>query len=458
MTACRQPRCTGVIVDGYCDVCGTPAVAAPFAPAASAASARLSTDCTQPGCTGTIVDGYCDVCGSAAGAAPFISAAAAASAVSSTPADEPGLAAVRGSTPASAPADQEIPTHRIPRGTTPRQQLSTGNAAEAGPVAADVEEGDAAAPVDEGMPTLFDLRWSPETTDSIDIPGSGEVKATLRRLTEPAAAAIEKGHTAQAEPAAAAIEKGHTAQAEPAAAAIEKGHTAQAEPAAAAIEKGHTAQAEPVVADVDEADASPAGPEHDDKVKMPAVSAVSSGGREQRPQLPEQGVLGPEPVQTPAEKRRFGSLALVAIALVALLIGALLFAATRDRDVTAQSVPTVTATATATVSKPTSEPSDKSTNTEEEESTIQLDDLADSGRPFQPVRIHGTYRGGADTFLRVQRWEGGKWVTFPVPTKTNQSGKFTAHVELGTPGRYRLRVLDPNSGVASKPFVLVIQG
>jgi hypothetical protein len=90
------------------------------------------------------------------------------------------------------------------------------------------------------------------------------------------------------------------------------------------------------------------------------------------------------------------------------------------------------------------------------EEAIQLENVADSARPFQTVRIQGKYRGGADTFVRVQRSEGGKWVTFPVPTKTNQSGKFTAHVELGTPGRYRLRVLDPISGVASKPFVLVI--
>src|SRR5687768_1091635 len=124
MTACTQPRCTGTIVDGHCDVCGSPAVAAPV-PTAPAASAKLSTDCTQPRCTGTIVDGYCNVCGSAAGAAPFISTAAAASAASSISADGPGLTAVPAPTPASAPADQEIPTQRIPRGKTPRQQLST---------------------------------------------------------------------------------------------------------------------------------------------------------------------------------------------------------------------------------------------------------------------------------------------------------------------------------------------
>ena len=52
----------------------------------------------------------------------------------------------------------------------------------------------------------------------------------------------------------------------------------------------------------------------------------------------------------------------------------------------------------------------------------------------------------------------GKWVNFPVPAKTDQSGQFTAHVELGEPGSYQLRVLDPAAGVASQPFVLVIKG
>jgi hypothetical protein len=65
---------------------------------------------------------------------------------------------------------------------------------------------------------------------------------------------------------------------------------------------------------------------------------------------------------------------------------------------------------------------------------------------------------GADTFLRVQRWEGGEWLAFPIHTKTNQSGQFTAYVEFGQPGRYRLRVLEHDSGVTSKSFVLVIKG
>jgi serine acetyltransferase len=89
---------------------------------------------------------------------------------------------------------------------------------------------------------------------------------------------------------------------------------------------------------------------------------------------------------------------------------------------------------------------------------IQMDDPTLSAKPFETVRISGTFRGGADTFLRVQRREAGKWLAFPLPAKTDQSGHFTTYVDLGRPGRYQLRLLDPVSGVTSKPFVLVIRG
>jgi len=92
-----------------------------------------------------------------------------------------------------------------------------------------------------------------------------------------------------------------------------------------------------------------------------------------------------------------------------------------------------------------------------EEKAIQVKRSAVSARPFETVQLQGTYRGGADTFLRVQRWEAGRWVAFPIPTKTGPSGQFTAYVELGQPGRHRLRVLDPSSGVTSRTIVLVIK-
>jgi hypothetical protein len=450
------------------------------------------TACTQPRCIGTIVDDYCDVCGSPACTAPFISAAAAASAASS----------------AAAPADQEILTQRIPRGRTLGQQVSTQEmtdpgAAAPGAVEAQRADGEkelaqdepdrakdyrrrvedaqlpdkvrnaALSEVDElertndqnpesgdirtWLDTILDLPWGTKTTDWIDIQGSPEVAATLRRLIEPTVADIEDGNTAEAGPVAADME-GNTAEAGPAVVDVEEGDAGEAGPAVADVEETNTAELEPVAPDVDEADTAPPGQEHDDTVKMPAVPAVHGGGQHQHAQSPKQPVLEPEPVQTPANKRRLGSLALAAIASVALLIGAYFFAASRDGSMTAQSLPTVTATAAATVSKPTSKPADKSTNTEGEKSIIQLDDLAGSARPFQPVRIHGTYRGGADTLLQVQRWDGRKWLAFPLPTRTDQAGQFTTYVELAQPGRYPLRVLDPASGVTSKTFLVGIKG
>jgi serine/threonine-protein kinase PknG len=83
MSACTQPGCTGTITDGYCDVCGmagdagvpaassgipTATVDAPATGTVPAAAVPNGTRCVQPGCSGKILDGYCDVCGSAADA------------------------------------------------------------------------------------------------------------------------------------------------------------------------------------------------------------------------------------------------------------------------------------------------------------------------------------------------------------------------------------------------------
>ncbi len=72
-TPCTQPGCTGSILDGYCDVCGSPATATGSIGASAGA-------CGQPGCTGTVVDGYCDVCGTPGGSSPLDSTATAAAA------------------------------------------------------------------------------------------------------------------------------------------------------------------------------------------------------------------------------------------------------------------------------------------------------------------------------------------------------------------------------------------
>ena len=365
------------------------------------------------------------------------------------------------------------------------------------------------------LDTILDLPWSTKTTDWIDIQGSREVEATLRRLIEPAAGDVEggdsaevvavpvdveggdtaevvavpghveggdtaevvavpghveEGDTAEVVAVPGHVEEGDTAEVEAVPVDVEEGDTAEVEAVPGHVEEGDTAEVDPAIADTakvdpaiadtEKADTAPAGPYDDDTVETPAVLAGFSGRRHPLPQTPEQEVHAPAQVQNPAGKKRSGSLAVAAIALAALLIGAFFIAGRGVGGVTAQPNVTVTATATMPVSKPPSERSNEPTDTGSGSAaaeTIELEDLAASARPFEAVRIQGTYRGGAGTFVRVQRWEGGKWLDFPLPTKTDQSGQFITQAEFGQPGSYRLRVLDPDSGVASEPFVVVIK-
>ena len=103
------------------------------------------------------------------------------------------------------------------------------------------------------LDTILDLPWSTKTTDWIDIQGSREVEATLRRLIEPAVADLEEGDTGEVEPVAADL-GGRYREVEPAVADLEEGDTAEVEPAAADLEEGDTAEVEPVAADLEEGD------------------------------------------------------------------------------------------------------------------------------------------------------------------------------------------------------------
>src|SRR5215208_1683501 len=130
-TACMQPGCTGSIVDDYCDICGAPAsagdsvrlepaaapakpepvptkTAAGAAPATGVTAVPQLTACTQPGCTGTIVDGYCDVCGTPASAPDSVPPETAA-AVPTPPTSGPATTAATATTPAPAP-EKTAPT------------------------------------------------------------------------------------------------------------------------------------------------------------------------------------------------------------------------------------------------------------------------------------------------------------------------------------------------------------
>jgi hypothetical protein len=108
---------------------------------------------------------------------------------------------------------------------------------------------------------------------------------------------------------------------------------------------------------------------------------------------------------------------------------------------------------------PTSQATDGSGSPSAEVATIEIyGDHAAKATPFETVRIHGTYHGGAECFLRVEVREGARWMAYPVGPKTDHLGRFITYIELSEPGPHWVRVLDPKTKVMSKPFVLVIEG
>ena len=160
------------------------------------------------------------------------------------------------------------------------------------------------------------------------------------------------------------------------------------------------------------------------------------------------------PPREPRPRLRLLVLGLFVI-LTAVWLGLLLFRASGEPAVESSPIRSATPGGGQSITEP---PASAPRSGSAEREAIQVKDVAASARPFETVRIRGSYRDGADTLLRVQRWEDGKWLAFPLPAKTDKSGQFTAYVELGQPGRYRLRLLDPSTGLTSKPFVLVING
>ena len=92
------------------------------------------------------------------------------------------------------------------------------------------------------------------------------------------------------------------------------------------------------------------------------------------------------------------------------------------------------------------------------ESAIQVKGEEFAAGPFETVSMAGTYVGSpARTILRIQQRQGADWVDFPLPTTTDESGNFTAHVELASPGEHQIRIVDPMSDAVSQPVTVVIR-
>ena len=80
--------------------------------------------------------------------------------------------------------------------------------------------------------------------------------------------------------------------------------------------------------------------------------------------------------------------------------------------------------------------------------------------PFRVVRVTGTLRTGSPAArgrVHVEMRQGDGWSTFPLPAVTGSEGRFTAFVSIGSPGRYRMRVVAAGGRPASDPFLVTIR-
>src|SRR5215203_1660038 len=294
--------------------------------------------------------------------------------------------------PSAAEID-ETPTQRIRRTKTPTQQQSAHEKTDERPA-------DSADAENDETPTQRIQRIKTRTQ-----PPSIHEK-TDERAADTAAADAEK-----VDPAPDRSEAADTVETPLVLAAV-SGERHRA----ADTEKSDEQKLEPIAAPTEKVDLAAPDPDESDSLEKPSVRSVVGAAADPLPPRQRQEV-GPARRRNPAGKKRLLSVGLTAVALSALFAGALFFSGRDGGKVTAQPVATGTGSSKMP-SKPTSDASTGSTETEKDESIIQVKGLDASARPFETVRIEGKYPSGADTYLRVQRWDEGEWLAFPIPTKT----------------------------------------
>lgn len=84
---------------------------------------------------------------------------------------------------------------------------------------------------------------------------------------------------------------------------------------------------------------------------------------------------------------------------------------------------------------------------------------ATTTEPMEAVELSGRLEGGqAGTAVQVQLLgRNGGWITYPLRPVLDESGAFTTYVEVGRPGRHRLRVVEPVSDATSEPLSLQVR-
>lgn len=85
---------------------------------------------------------------------------------------------------------------------------------------------------------------------------------------------------------------------------------------------------------------------------------------------------------------------------------------------------------------------------EEAQPTIVLNAGQSAVAPMQQIDLSGNYPGGDGAILRVQRFESGKWIDFPV-TASVSNASFTTYVQTGQGGVNKFRMFDADADEAS---------
>ena len=397
------------------------------------------TTCTQPGCTGTIVDDYCDVCGSPASAPATVPAGVAAAAAASP-----------------APAAQQGPTP-VPKTMACHEPGCTGTIVDD---YCDVCGTPASAPVP--AKAVAASTASPSTTALTAAPG-------MRACTQPGCTGtiVDDYCDVCGSPASAPEPAPRSGTTRP---RTRSGTTRARTRSGSTRARTRSGITRPAAATAPP-DSAPAA------ATAPPASAPPAAATAPPDSAPAAAAADAAPAAATASAAHGGWRGLTAVrrvvgaaAVLLLLAGAVVFYRVAPDYSTSGSTPNTAASPspspapTSVVSPSQSAPTSTTTPSAADKTsgsakaTIQVETPVSSANLFETVQIQGTYHGGANTFVQVQRYEAGKWVVaFPLPTKTDQSGKFTAYVALEQPGRHRLRVLDPDSGTTSKTVVLVIK-
>jgi hypothetical protein len=127
----------------------------------------------------------------------------------------------------------------------------------------------------------------------------------------------------------------------------------------------------------------------------------------------------------------------------------------REAATTASPSPTVPTTGFATSGSPGAAAPSSPTSTPPALAIETTSELY-FGLPYETIPIPGRYHGvqrGTELHVQVRQPDG--WRSFPLPVVTGPSGYFRAYVELGA-GEYRLRLVDPATGIRSRILTLLL--